>query len=108
MVLEDVYVTFGGILSVYVWGYKLVSDIIVFLDDTFVFGTYLIIDNLEVDLVASQIEAVHYGVVGCNVILVLLGIEGWVWDCVVVAMEAASVYWLPLQALMRKRPVLSL
>ena len=50
------------------------------------FGADLVIDNLEVDLVASQSEAEHYGVVGCNAILVLLGIEGGGKDCVGVAM----------------------
>ena len=39
------------------------------------FGADLVINNLEVDLVASQIEAVHYGFLGLNAIHVLLGIE---------------------------------
>ena len=36
----------------------------------------LVINNLEVDLVSLQSEAVHYGVVGCNEILFLHGLEG--------------------------------
>ena len=39
------------------------------------FGADFLIENLEVDLVASLSEAVHYGVVCCNMILGLLGIE---------------------------------
>ena len=65
-----------GVASVYVWGYELVSDLLVFLYDTLVFYADLVIDNLEVDLVASQSDVVHYEVVGSNAILVLLGIEG--------------------------------
>ena len=52
----------------------LVSDIIVFLNDRLVFGADLVVENLEVDLVSLQREAVNYGVVGYNVDLVLLGI----------------------------------
>ena len=51
-----------------------------------VFCADLVINNLEVDLVASRSEAVHYGVVGYNVILVLLGIGGGGKDCIGVAM----------------------
>ena len=40
------------------------------------------IDNLEVELVALQSEAANYGVVGCNAVLVILGIEGVDKDCV--------------------------
>ena len=50
------------------------------------FGADLVIDNLEIDLVASQIEAVHNGVVGCNVILVLIDLEGGYKNCVVITM----------------------
>ena len=46
----------------------------------------IVIDNLKVDLVASRIKAVYYGVVGCNKILFLLGLEGGNTDCVGVAM----------------------
>ena len=63
-------------MSVYVLGYNLVSDLPVFLDYTLVLCTDLVIDNLEVDLLALQSEAVHYGVVGWNVILLLLFLEG--------------------------------
>ena len=45
-----------------------------------------IVENSEVDLVASQSEAVHYEVVGCNAILSLLGIEGGYMACVGVNM----------------------
>ena len=64
MFVEGVYVKFSGIASVHVWGYNLVSDIPVFFNDTLVFGTDLIIDNLEVELVALQSEAVHNEVLG--------------------------------------------
>ena len=40
------------------------------------FGDDIIIENLEVELVDLQNEAVHNGVVGCNEILSLIGIEG--------------------------------
>ena len=46
------------------------------------FGADLVIKNLEVDLVALQSEAVNSGVVGCNDILLLLGIESGINDCV--------------------------
>ena len=42
--------------------------------------------NFEVDLVASKIEAVHYLVVGCNTVLLLLVLEGGYNDCVAVLM----------------------
>ena len=45
------------------------------INDTVVFGAELVINNLEVDLVAALSVAVHYGVVGCNLILVLLGLK---------------------------------
>ena len=60
----------------------LVIDIIVLLGDRLVFSADLVIDNLEVDLVALRSEAVNYGVVSCNAVLVLLGIEGVDKDCV--------------------------
>ena len=53
---------------------RLVSDFIVFLGDRIVFGTELVIDNLEVDLVVLQSEVVNDGVLGYNVVLVLLHI----------------------------------
>ena len=37
----------------YVWGYELVSDLPVLLNDIIVFGADLFINNLEVGLVAS-------------------------------------------------------
>ena len=86
MVLEGAYGMFGGVALVYVWGYETVIDFPAFLEKTLVFGADLVIDNLEVDLVASQSEAEHYVVVGCNAILVLLGIAGGGKDCVGVAM----------------------
>ena len=46
----------------------------------------LVIENLEVDLVALQSEVVNYGIVGCNAVLVILGIEGGDKDCVGFAM----------------------
>ena len=76
MVLEGAYGALRGVASVYVLGYELVSDIPVFLDDTLVFGAELVIENLEVELVASLSEVVHYVFLGYNVILVLLGLEG--------------------------------
>ena len=85
MVLGIAYGAFCGIALVYIWGYKMVSYLTVFLDDTLVFGADLVIENLEVDLVASQREVVRYGVVDCNAILVLLGLEGGDKDCVGVA-----------------------
>ena len=86
MVLECEISAFGGVELVYVWGYDLVSDIPVFLDDMLVFCADLVIDNLEVDLLASQSEAVHYKVVVCNAILILLGLEGGKQNCVGAAM----------------------
>ena len=38
--------------------------------------------NLEVELVALQSEAVNHGVVGCNAVLVIIGLEGTNKDCV--------------------------
>ena len=46
MVLEVSYGVFGDTLLVYVWGYDLVSDITFFLNDTLVFGTDLVINNV--------------------------------------------------------------
>ena len=60
----------------YIRGCEIVSDITVFINDTLVLCTDLIINNLEVDLVASKSDTVNYEVVGCNMIIVLLGIEG--------------------------------
>ena len=37
VVLEGAYIAFDGIASVYIWGYKLVSALPFFLDDTLVF-----------------------------------------------------------------------
>ena len=54
----------------------MVSDIPVLLDDTLVFISDFVINNLQVDLVALRSEAVHNRVVGCNAILVLIGIKG--------------------------------
>ena len=42
MVLEFAYGAFGGIALVYVWGYYMVSDIPVFLNDALVLGGELI------------------------------------------------------------------
>ena len=53
----------------------MVIDIPVLLNNMLVFGADFIIDNLEVDLVASQSEAVHYGIVGYNMIIFLLGLN---------------------------------
>ena len=50
----------------------MVSDIPLLFDDTLVFCADLVIDNLEVDLVAPQRETVSYEVIGCNAILVLI------------------------------------
>ena len=69
-----------------VWFMCLVIDIIVLLGDRLVFSTDLVIDNLEVDLVALRSEAMNYGVVGCNVVLAILDIVGGDKDCVVFAM----------------------
>ena len=44
------------------------------------------IDNLEVDLVALRSGAVNYGLVGCNTVLVILGLEGFNKYCVGFAM----------------------
>ena len=63
--LEGAYDAFSGVAPVHVWWYELVSDLPVFLDDTLVFGDDIIIENLEVNLVVSQSEEVHNGVVGC-------------------------------------------
>ena len=82
MVLGCAYCAFIGIVLVYVWVYEMLSDLIVFLDDTLVFGTDLVIENLEVDFVASRSEAVQYGVVGCNEIPVLIDLEGGDNNCV--------------------------
>ena len=60
----------------------LVSDMIVFLSDRLVFCADLVIENLEVDLVALQSDAVNYVVVGCNVVFVLLVLEGGDKDCI--------------------------
>ena len=65
-----------------VWFLWLVSDIIVFLGDRLVFVSDLVIENLEVDLVALHSDAVNYGVVGCNAVLVIIGLEGGYKDCV--------------------------
>ena len=53
---------------------RLVSDIIVFLGESLVFGSDLVIENLEVDLVEFQSEVVNYGVVGYNTVLELFGV----------------------------------
>ena len=75
MILEGAYGTFGSVVLVYVRGYELVSDITVILNGTLVFGADFIINHLEVDLVALQSEAVHYGVVVGNAILLIIGIK---------------------------------
>ena len=64
MVLEGVYDALIGAALVYVRGYNLVSDFSVLFNNTLVFGAEFVIKNWEVDLVALQSEAVHYGVVG--------------------------------------------
>ena len=74
----------------YVWWYKLVSDLPYLLDDALFFGADLVITNLEVDLVALRSEAVHDRVVGCNVILVLIGIKGGDKYCVGVIMVSGQ------------------
>ena len=86
VVLEGEYGTFISVASLHVCGYKMVCDIPVFLDDTIVFDTELVINNLEVDLVALQSEAVHDGILGCNEMLVSLVIEGGNKDCVGITM----------------------
>ena len=86
MVLEGAYFIFVRVMLVYVCCYNLFSDLPVFLDDILVFSTDLVINNLEVDLVASRSEALHYGVVGFNAILFLLCLEGGDKDCVGVVM----------------------
>ena len=60
--------------NICVWFLWLVSDFIVFFGDRLVFGADLVVENLEVDLVSLQSEAVNYVVVGCNTVLVILGI----------------------------------
>ena len=75
MVLEVAYGAFSGIVLVYVWGYEMVSDIQFLLDETLVFSSEFFIKNLEVVLMVSQSEVVHYGVVGYNMTLVLLEIN---------------------------------
>ena len=86
MLLEGAHIAFVGVALVYVWGYDLISDLPVLLNDTLAFCTDLVIKNLEVDLVDLRSEAVHYGVVGYNAILVLLCSEGGNKDCVGVSM----------------------
>ena len=86
MVLEDAHSAFSVVVSVYVWGNNMVSDILVLLNYTLVFVTDLNINNLEVDLVVLSSEAVNYGVVGFSVFLVLVGLEGGDKDFVVVTM----------------------
>ena len=54
----------------------MVSDLTLFLYDALVFCAEIVINDLEVDLVASRSEAVYYGVVGYNTIIVHIGIEG--------------------------------
>ena len=68
----------------------MVSDIPVLLDDTLVFISDFVINNLEVDLVALRSEAVHNRVVGCNAILVLIGIKGGDKYCVGVIMVSGQ------------------
>ena len=51
-------------MLVHVWGYDMESDLTVFLNDTLVLGAENVFDYLEVDLVASQSEALHNGGVG--------------------------------------------
>ena len=46
------------------------------------FGADFVIENLEVDLVVLQSEAVNYEVVGCITVLVILGIVRDEKDCV--------------------------
>ena len=38
--------------------------------------------NFKVELVALHSEAMNYGVVGCNAVLVIIGLEGADKDCV--------------------------
>ena len=52
MVLEAAYEEFGGVASVYILGYKLASDLPVFLNDMLMFSAELVINSLEVDIVA--------------------------------------------------------
>ena len=75
VVFEGAYGAFSGVALVHVWGYEVVSDIPVFLNDTILFSDDFVINNLEVELVDLQSEVVHNGVVGCNTILVLLSLE---------------------------------
>ena len=107
MVLEGAYGASSSVLLVHVWGYELLSDLSVFLDDMLVFNADLVIDNLEVDIVASRSEVVHNGVVGCNTILVLLGIEGGDKDCVGVTIVGSQDVLITTGALMRNLPMLS-
>ena len=107
MVLEGAYGASSSVLLVHVWGYELLSDLSVFLDDMLVFNADLVIDNLEVDIVASRSEVVHNGVVGCNAILVLLGIEGGDKDCVGVTIVGSQDVLITTGALMRNLPMLS-
>ena len=86
VVFEGAYGAFSGVALVHVWGYEVVSDIPVFLNDTILFSDDFVINNLEVELVDLQSEVVHNGVVGCNTILVLLSLEVGNKDCVGVTM----------------------
>ena len=46
MVLEGAYGVFSNVTSVYVWGYELVNDLPVILNETLLFGAGIIVDNL--------------------------------------------------------------
>ena len=58
------------------------------------FGADLVIENLEVDLVALQSEAVNYGVLGCNEVLFIIVLEGSDKDSVGFAMLGGQYVWI--------------
>ena len=54
----------------------MVNDLTLFLYDAILFCAEIVINDLEVDLVASRSEAMYHGVVGYNTIIVHICIEG--------------------------------
>ena len=60
----------------YVWGYELVSDIPVLLDDMLVFGADFIINNLEVELVPLSVRRCIMELYNAMLSLSLLVLKG--------------------------------
>ena len=77
MCFEGLDGAFGYVASVHVGGDELVGAVPIFSDDSTVFCTGFVVQNLVVNCVGTCCEVTHELIVGWNAVSVVAGLEGF-------------------------------